>query len=166
MLSLFCCRLKNNNKLVSTNFVPLSCHTAISHRPTIRIYILPQLRFSPTKWEGIRIQFYFFDWESPYTVGYDEEFINLIFYYCHESFPLLYMCWLTCRCLSDFVSITTEDVSGLRTVAGRYCGQQTPPPLLAMQPKVEILFAANYVHHHRGFSASFSFVDEGASGPT
>lgn len=65
------------------------------------------------------------------------------------------------RCLSDFVSITTEDVSGLRTVAGRYCGQQTPPPLLAMQPKVEILFAANYVHHYRGFSASFSFVDEG-----
>ena len=65
------------------------------------------------------------------------------------------------RCLSDFVSITTEDVSGLRTVAGRYYGQQTPPPLLAMQPKVEILFAANYVHHHRGFSASFSFVDEG-----
>ena len=46
-------------------------------------------------------------------------------------------------------------------MAGRYYGQQTPPPLLAMQPKVEILFAANYVHHHRGFSASFSFVDEG-----
>ncbi|XP_046459954.1 uncharacterized protein LOC124206274 [Daphnia pulex] len=88
--------------------------------------------FHGRKWEGIRIQFHFFDLESPYTVG----------------------------CLSDFVSITTEDVSGLRTVAGRYCGQQTPPPLLAMQPKVEILFAANYVHHHRGFSASFSFVDE------
>ena len=68
---------------------------------------------------------------------------------------------MECRCLSDFVTITTEDVSGLRTVAGRYCGQQTPPPLLAMQPKVEIFFAANYVHHHRGFSASFSFVDEG-----
>ncbi|XP_057377794.1 uncharacterized protein LOC130699540 [Daphnia carinata] len=88
--------------------------------------------FHGRKWEGIRIQFHTFDLESPYTVG----------------------------CLSDFVSITTEDVSGLRTVAGRYCGQQTPPPLLAMQPKVEILFAANYVHHHRGFSASFSFVDE------
>lgn len=83
-------------------------------------------------------------------------------------FPLTKQSWiemhLCCRCLSDFVSITTEDVSGLRTVAGRYCGQQTPPPLLAMQPKVEILFATNYVHHHRGFSASFSFIDEGSRG--
>lgn len=60
------------------------------------------------------------------------------------------------------MSITTEDVSGLRTIAGRYCGQQTPPPLLAMQPKVEILFASNFVHDRRGFSASFSFVDEGS----
>lgn len=60
------------------------------------------------------------------------------------------------------MSITTEDVSGLRTIAGRYCGSETPPPLLAMQPKVEILFASNFVHDRRGFFASFSFVDEGA----
>jgi hypothetical protein len=64
------------------------------------------------------------------------------------------------RCLSDFVSITTEDVSGLRTVAGRYCGQQTPPLLLAMQPKVEILFAANYVHHLNEFLAQSSIPEE------
>ena len=64
------------------------------------------------------------------------------------------------RCLSDFVSITTEDVSGLRTVAGRYCGQQTPPPLLAMQPKVEILFAANYIHHLNEFLTQSSIPEE------
>ena len=38
--------------------------------------------FHGRKWEGIRIQFHFFDLESPYTVGYDE-IINLIFKYCY-----------------------------------------------------------------------------------
>lgn len=65
------------------------------------------------------------------------------------------------RCLSDFLSITTEDGSGLRTTVGRYCGHQLPPPLLTFQSRVEILLRTNLVHQHSGFLASFSFVDEG-----
>lgn len=59
------------------------------------------------------------------------------------------------------MSVTTEDVSGLRTVAGRYCGSSIPAPIIAMQPRVEILFSTNMAHQNRGFQASFSFIDEG-----
>ena len=61
------------------------------------------------------------------------------------------------------MTVTTEDVDGLRTMAGRYCGPILPPPLLAMQSKLEITFRSNYAHHYRGFLASYTFIDEGYS---
>lgn len=110
--------------------------------------------FASLQWEGIRIEFHSFDLEPPYTAG----FVDTLLIKDHALLIITF----NCSCLSDFIMVATEDVTGLRTIAGRYCGQQIPPPLLAMQPKVEILFTSNYAHNHRGFSASYTFIHEGS----
>ncbi|OXA50256.1 CUB domain-containing protein 2 [Folsomia candida] len=83
-------------------------------------------------WQGVKITFYYFDLEPPYSAG----------------------------CLNDYLELNTVDTKGQRTFRGRYCGKHAPAPILVLHPVVELVFRSNHAAHHNGFAASYEFVDE------
>lgn len=67
---------------------------------------------------------------------------------------------LICRCLTDYVDISTITASNVKELVGRYCGSKIDSPLLSMHPKAEIIFRSNHIINHRGFYGMYEFKDE------
>jgi len=82
----------------------------------------------------MKITFHDFDLEPPYTAG----------------------------CLSDYIDLDIYDLRDRMTFHRRFCGGSLPGPLLVLHPKAKIVFRSNHAVHHRGFFATYEFVDEGS----
>jgi len=67
----------------------------------------------------------------------------------------------SCRCLFDYVDIFTIDDKQTKNHEDRFCGESLPSFRIALQQTVEILLKSFYgPNGHRGFLASYRFIDE------
>ncbi|CAG7822474.1 unnamed protein product [Allacma fusca] len=83
--------------------------------------------------QGIEIIFHDLDLEPPYTAG----------------------------CLSDYIDLDIYDLRDRMTLHKRFCGSTLPSTLTVLHPKAKLVFRSNHAVHHRGFLASYTFVEEG-----
>ncbi|XP_063601680.1 tolloid-like protein 1 [Penaeus indicus] len=91
--------------------------------------------FQGEMFQAVQITFHSFELQKPYKAG----------------------------CLSDYLDITTVDVTGVKEFVGRYCGSEVINPLLTLHPRLELLFVSNLAVQARGFTASFTYMHEGES---
>lgn len=63
-------------------------------------------------------------------------------------------------CQFDFVDIFGVDHMGFKTLMNRFCGAEMPPPIMSIQPKVEMFFKSDYTKSLRGFLGHYEFLND------
>ncbi|XP_069166900.1 uncharacterized protein [Procambarus clarkii] len=65
-----------------------------------------------------------------------------------------------CRCLADYLDVSSVNLEGVKEFVGRYCGGKMPSPLLTLHPRLELLLNTNLALQAQGFSAQYIFIHE------